>query len=79
MISDRRWCLTKNDELVPAGHAQSHRLLVCEGGTLDDETARKYGLLPEQNAEPAAEEKAAAPVEDKGVTIPRPRGARRKA
>lgn len=43
-VSDRRLCLTLDDVVVEADDPRSAFLLVGKGGTLDDVTARKYGL-----------------------------------
>jgi hypothetical protein len=70
-ISDRRIYLNSDrSKAVEATDPEAAFLLVCEGGTLDHETAEKYGLLGQPAS--SAETKTSAPApEDKMVRGPK--------
>lgn len=55
--SDRRLYLDANDKVVEEGDESAVSLLVGEGGQVDDETAKRYGLKAK-----------AAPAENKAKT-----------
>lgn len=57
---------TADDVVVEEGDARAAFLLVADGGTLDDETAAKYGLKAKH---PAANKAKAAPENKAGLTI----------
>lgn len=63
-ISEKRLYRTADDRVVEEGDPAAAFLLVGEGGTLDDETARRYGLIAESK-EPA---KTKAPADNKAVS-----------
>lgn len=63
--SDKRLYLDAEGNVVEEGNAAAVSLLVGEGGQLDDETAKKYGLTGKSKAETKAVD---APAETKAVS-----------
>jgi hypothetical protein len=76
--SDRRLYLTADrSQVVEEGDPRAALLLVCKGGTLDEKTAKQYGLIKEEAppepeppaVEPEPESKAIeGPPENKAIT-----------
>lgn len=58
-VSDKRLCLTANDEVCDQDDPRAVSLLVGVGGWIPKDRARELGLLVEEN------EKARKPKEDK--------------
>jgi len=64
--ADRRLYLDADGNVVEADNPARRTLLVAAGGTLDMDTARRYGLV----ADPDAEKALAAPPANKAQTKP---------